>query len=164
MSGPDDVEEPGELDNLDELDDEILARLAGLHDRLDGPPADFDDRMVFAVAAAGLGTELARLEEQDLAAARTSDEATLTMSFEAASLTILLTITDVADDRVRIDGWLAPGGAHAVQLRSGAGAADRTTVADDSGRFVIDRVRRGLSQVVVRPEGGRLVVTPTFEL
>jgi len=161
------VNEPGEFDEageLDELDGEILARLAGLHERLDGPPVDFDERMVFAVAAAGLGAELARLEEQDLAAARTSDEATRTMSFEAPSLTILVTVTDVVDDRVRIDGWLAPGAAHAVLLRSGEGAADRSTVADDTGRFVIDRVRRGLTQVVVRPEGGRSVVTPTFEL
>jgi hypothetical protein len=161
------VNEPGEFDEageLDELDGEILARLAGLHERLDGPPGDFDERMVFAVAAAGLGAELARLEEQDLAAARTSDEATRTMSFEAPSLTILLTVTDVVDDRVRIDGWLAPGAAHAVLLRSGEGAPDRSTVADDTGRFVIDRVRRGLTQVVVRPDGGRSVVTPTFEL
>ena len=161
------MNEPGEFDEageLDELDGEILARLAGLHERLDGPPVDFDERMVFAVAAAGLGAELARLEEQDLAAARTSDEATRTMSFEAPSLTILVTVTDVVDDRVRIDGWLAPGAAHAVLLRSGEGAADRSTVADDTGRFVIDRVRRGLTQVVVRPEGGRSVVTPTFEL
>jgi len=164
MNGPDEREEAGELDDLDELDGEILDRIAGLHDRLDGPPDDFDERMVFAVAAAGLGAELARLEEQDLAAARTSDESARTMSFEASSLTILLTVTDVADDRVRIDGWLAPGGAHAVQLRSGEGVADRGTVADDAGRFVIDRVRRGLTQVVVRPEGGPTVVTPTFEL
>jgi hypothetical protein len=162
----DDLEVAGELDSIDELDVEILDRIAGLHGRLDGPPDGFDEEMVFAVAAAELGAELARLEEQELVAARSSDERTLTMSFEASSLTILLTVTDVADDRVRIDGWLAPGAHQDVQLRSrrAGGAADRRTVADDAGRFVIDRVRRGLTQVVVRPGGGPLIVTPTFEL
>lgn len=161
---PDDVEEAGELDNLDELDVEILDRIAGLHGRLDGPPDDFDDEMVFAVAAAELGAELARLEEQELVTARGSDERAQTMSFAATSLTILLTITDVAGNRVRVDGWLAPGAGHDVQLRSRGGAADRRTVADSAGRFVIDRVRRGLTQVVVRLGGGSLIVTPTFEL
>lgn len=164
MNGPGEPFEANEAGELDELDGEILARLARLHERIDGPPDDFDQRMVFAVAAAGLGAELARLEEQDLAAARTNDESARTMSFQASSLTILLTVTDVVDNRVRIDGWLAPGAAHAVLLRSGAGAADRNIVADDSGRFVLDRVLRGLTQLVVRPEGGPSVVTPTFEL
>lgn len=161
VNGPGDFDEAEELD---ELDGEILARLAGLHDQLDGPPDDFDQRMVFAVAAAGLGTELARLQEQDLAAARSHDESARTMSFEAASLSILLTVTDVADDRVRIDGWLAPGSTHAVLLRSAEGAADRNTFADDTGRFVLQRVRRGLTQLVIRPEDGRSIVTTTFEL
>lgn len=163
-SDPDDVEVAGELDAIDELDVEILDRIAGLHDRLDGPPDDFDEEMVFAVAASELGAELARLEEQELVAARGSDERTQTMSFVASSLTILLTFTDVAGGRVRIDGWLAPGAGHNVQLRSREGAADRRTVADSAGRFVIDRVRRGLTQVVVRLGGGSLIVTPTFEL
>lgn len=161
---PDDLEAAGERDAIDELDVEILDRIAGLHRRLDGPPDDFDEEMVFAVAAAELGAELARLEEQELVAARGGDERTQAMSFEASSLTILLTITDVDDDRVRIDGWLAPGAPHAVQLRTREGAADRRTVADGAGRFVIDRVRRGLTQVVVRPDGGRSIVTPAFEL
>ena len=161
---PDDLEATGERDGIDELDVEILDRIAGLHGRLDGPPDGFDEEMVFAVAAAELGAELARLEEQELVAARGSDERTQTMSFEASSLTILLTVTDVAGNRVRIDGWLAPGAGHDVQLRSREGDADRRTVADDAGRFVIDRVRRGLTQVVVRLGGGSLIVTPTFEL
>jgi len=161
VNGPDELDEAGELD---ELDSEILARLARLHDRLDGPPDDFDEQMAFAVAAAGLGAELARLEEQDLAAARTNDESARTMSFEASSLTILLTVTTVVDDRVRIDGWLAPAAAHAVLLRSAEGAADRNTFADDAGRFVLDGVRRGRTQLVVRTEGGRSIVTPTFAL
>ena len=161
---PDDIEAAGELEGIDELDVEILDRIAGLHDRIDGPPEDFDEEMVFAVAAAELGAELARLEEQELVTARGSDERTHTMSFAATSLTILLTITDVAGNRVRIDGWLAPGAGHDVQLRSRGGAADRRTVADSAGRFVVDRVRRGLTQVVVRLGGGSLIVTPTFEL
>lgn len=162
---PDDVEVAGEREGIDELDVEILDRIAGLHGHLDGPPDDFDDEMVFAVAAAELGAELARLEEQELVAARGSDERIQAMSFVASSLTILLTITNLGGERVRIDGWLAPGARHDVQLRSRrASAADRRTVADEAGRFVIDRVRRGLMQVVIRPTGGRSVVTPTFEL
>jgi hypothetical protein len=161
---PDDFEMAGEREGIDELDVEILDRIAGLHSRIDGPPDDFDEEMVFAVAAAELGAELARLEEQELVAARGSDERAQTMSFAASSLTILLTVTDVAGGRVRVDGWLAPGAGHNVQLRSRGGAADRRTVADNAGRFVIDRVRRGLTQVVVRLGSGSLIVTPTFEL
>jgi hypothetical protein len=162
---PDDVEVAGERDAIDELDVEILDRISGLHGRLDGPPDDFDEEMVFAIAAAELGAELARLVEQELVAARGSDERIRAMSFVASSLTILLTLTKIAGDRVRIDGWLAPGARHDVQLRSRReGATDRRTAADDAGRFVIDRVRRGLTQVVVRLGDGRLIVTPTFEL
>ena len=162
---PDDLEVAGEREGIDELDIEILDRIAGLHGQLDGPPDDFDDEIVFAVAAAELGAELARLEEQELVAVRGGAESIQAMSFVASSLTILLTITNLGGERVRIDGWLAPGAPYDVQLRSRrASATDRRTVADEAGRFVIDRVRRGLLQVVIRPRGGRSVVTPTFEL
>ena len=169
MTGPadrrnrDDVPMPDESAGLDDLDQEILDRIRGVHSLLDGPPPGFDERMVFALAARGLDTELARLEEDAPAAARGAEEIARTLSFEASSLSILLTIGDLPDDRVRIDGWLAPVGPMPVELRV-SGAADRRTVADDGGRFVFDGLHHGLVQIVARPLDGPSVVTPAFEL
>ena len=123
----------------------------------------FTDLMVFAVAAHGLEVELARLEEGALAA-RAGEEATRSMTFEADSLSILLRVVDAGEDRVRLDGWLAPAVRAVVELRRPGGGADRGSTGDD-GRFVLDGVRRGAGP------GGRAagsgagrVVTPTVEL
>ncbi len=164
-SGPDD-DAMAEADGmLDALDADVLDRLDALHDLVDGPPPGFTDLMVFAVAAHGLEVELARLEEEVAApAARAGEEATRSMTFEADSLSILLRVVDAGEDRVRLDGWLAPTVHAVVELRRPDGTHDRVESGDD-GRFVLDGVRRGLVQVVVRRESvTAAVVTPTVEL
>lgn len=167
-SGPDGVDGtsgpvPGD-GALDDLDAVILDRLDALHDRLDGPPAGFTDLMVFAVAAHGLELELARLEEGALAA-RADEEVTRSLTFEADSLSVLVRVADTGDDRVRLDGWLAPAVAAVVELRRPGGGPDRTLDADAEGRFVVEGLARGPLQLVVRrgPDAAP-VVTPTFEL
>ena len=76
----------------------------------------------------------------------------------------MVTITPTAADRVRIDGWVAPGGGVVVELR--IVDETRTTTADPDGRFVFDDVPRGLAQFTLRaPNGARPpVVTPSIEL
>src|SRR4051812_38754183 len=89
-----------------------------------------------------------------------------TVTFDCEALPIMLSITPGAPDRIRLDGWLAPGGRHAVELRTSAGP--RATTADHEGRFVLDDVAHGLAQLVVRPQFGRVggapapVVTPAI--
>lgn len=172
MTPPRESDPGGPDEELDAFDQEILTRLGRLHERLDGPPADFDATVIFALSAAAFGAEVARLEDLGAALARSNDEIARTMSFEAPSLTILLTVTDVTHERFRIDGWLAPAGPHPVRLRSADGRADLRTVADAAGRFVFDGVRAGLLQMVVRPgsdsAGARTepptILTPAFRL
>ena len=149
---------------LDDLDARILDRLDALHEQLDGPPPGFSDLMVFAVASHGFDLELARLEQGALTS-RADEEMTRSLTFEADSLSVLVRVTDAGDDRVRLDGWLAPAGPAVVELRHPGSAADRRLSAGDDGRFVVEGLRRGLVQLVVRRGSGEsAVVTPTFEL
>jgi len=155
---------PDGTGRFDDLDAEILERLDAMHDELDGPPAGFADLMVFAVAAHGLEVELARLEEGALAA-RADEELTRSLTFEAESLSVLVRIADAGDDRVRLDGWIAPAQRAEVGLRSPGPGSDREVHTDEDGRFVVDGLPRGRPvQLVVRrgPEAVP-VVTPTFE-
>ncbi len=149
---------------LDAVDDGVLRRLGGLLGALDGPPEGFTERMRFAVAARGLADELARLTEAAPVSARGQDRPARTWTFEAASLTILVTAEPTRDGTTRVDGWLAPAGQRTVRLRQADGAVQET-VADELGRFGYPGVPRGLVQVVVvGSDEGAGVVTPTFEL
>ena len=166
-SGPDGtgpVDGAGSLDDLDALDAEILERVDALHDELDGPPPGFTDLVVFAVAAHGLNVELARLEEGALAA-RADEELARTLTFEADSLSVLVRIADAGDDRVRLDGWIAPAQRAQVGLRTPGAGADREVRTDDDGRFVVDGLPRGRPVQIVVRRGPDVVpvVTPTFE-
>ena len=163
-SGPDGTGPVDGTEALDALDAEILERLDALHDDLDGPPPGFTDLMVFAVAAHGLEVELARLEEGALAA-RADEELTRSLTFEADTLSVLVRIADAGDDRVRLDGWIAPAQRAEVGLRTPGAGADREVRTDDDGRFVVDGLSRGRPvQIVVRRGPDAVpVVTPTFE-
>jgi hypothetical protein len=153
---------------LDDVDAQILDRLGALHDGVDGPPPGFTDLMVFAVAAHGLDVELARLEEGIAAAARSGEEVARSLTFEASSVSILLRVAEADGDRVRLDGWLAPAEAAVravVEVRTPGGDGDRSVEPDEDGRFVVDGLRHGFVQVVVRRGPDEpAVVTPTFEL
>jgi len=149
---------------LDADDEGVLRRLGELLDGADGPPEGFTERMRFAVAARGLADELAQLTEPAAVAARGQDRPAQTWTFEAASLTILVTAEPTRDGRTRVDGWLAPAAARIVRLR-GADGGVRETMTDELGRFGYPGVPRGLVQVVVvATDDGAGVVTPTFEL
>jgi hypothetical protein len=153
---------------LDDEDQAVMARVAALHALLDPPPADLDERVRFAVALEDVEMEVARLGADLLVGSGArSSERTRTITFDAASRTVMVTVADRPDNLVRIDGWLAPGEALPVELRLPEPAAAQLTTADDDGRFVFDAVPHGLAQLVVHPggDGGApRVVTPTLVL
>ena len=92
-------------------------------------------------------------------------ESTRTITFTSTAVTIMITVTALAADRVRLDGWVAPGAAVRVEVRTTAGT--HRTVADDDGRFVIADLARGLVQLMIHPAEGAdqpPVVTPSIEI
>jgi hypothetical protein len=137
---------------LDDLDLEILRQIAAVHAIVDPPRPDLDDRVLFAIDLEDLDAEVARQSEDLLAGsgARAGDR-TRTITFDADSRTVMITVVERADGLVRIDGWLAPGAALPVRLRTSGGA--RTVTADENGRFVFDAVPHGLAQLLVHPPG-----------
>jgi len=153
---------------IDEIDLEVLDRVARVHLLADPPPADLDERVRFAIALDTLDVEVARLSEERLvgSGARGS-ERTRTITFDCESRTVMVAIVDRADGLVRIDGWLAPPAALRVEVRAAADAESHTATADDTGRFAFDGVAHGLAQIVVHPPaagGGNKVVTPSLVL
>ena len=73
---------------------------------------------MFAIALDGLDAEVARLGEQlAVGSGARGSERTRTITFDADSRTVMITIADRPDGLVRIDGWLAPAAALRVELR-----------------------------------------------
>ncbi|WP_433534439.1 hypothetical protein ACQPZK_19900 [Micromonospora sp. CA-249363] len=162
MTAPDSAGEP-----LDDLDQAILDQLAAVLSRLDPPPSDLDDRVRLVLALDDVDREFARLREEQLVGAVRGTERTRTLTFDAESRTVMITIMDRPDGLVRIDGWLAPGAAVRVELRYPEPEPSQTVESDVSGRFVLDGVPHGLAQVVVHPARGEhapQVVTPALAL
>jgi hypothetical protein len=106
-----------------------------------------------------------QLREELLAGAR-GEERARTVTFTSASLSVMITISAAAD--VRLDGWITSGGGLRVDLL--AEGQDRSTTADDDGRFVFDGIASGLAQLVFQPTAGaqtklaRPVVTPAIQV
>lgn len=162
------LDEPGSDEPIDEIDAAILVGLAGMYRRADPVPAGLVERIQFAMELEDLDAEVCRLrDDSDLypAAAR-GPEQSRTVTFDSSNLTIMITISVVPDDTVRLDGWLAPPAALRVELRTSSGHL--ATDADERGRFVIESVPRGLAQLVVRTssqspaDDDRSVVTPSI--
>jgi hypothetical protein len=152
---------------LDEVDAAILAELGAAYSAADPPPAELDERVRFAVALGGIEAEVARLSEDLLTGSGArAGEQPRTVTFDAPSLTVMLTIVVVPGGRRRLDGWLAPPAPLRVELRTaGSRATTHAATADDTGRFVVEGVPPGLAQLTVRLiEPGRTVVTPAVVL
>lgn len=154
---------------LDSSDTALLAELARIYEQIDPVPEGLVERIGFTLTLADLEIELARLtaDHREPVGAR-GEERARTVTFSSESLTTMVTITPQELGLFRIDGWLAPGAALDVELRTDRGGL-RTT-ADEDGRFEFAEVRRGLVQLVIHPTDGselRLaspVVTPAMEL
>ncbi|MBB5872620.1 hypothetical protein F4553_006054 [Allocatelliglobosispora scoriae] len=160
-----------EPEGFDDLDGRILDGVRDLHDLLDPPPPDLADRVLFAMALANLDAEVARLQEDQLiGSGARGTERTRTISFDAETLTIMVTLVEMPDGLLRIDGWLGPAAPWRVELRlsDAAGAKSSLVVtADEGGRFVFPTVAHGLAQLVVHRDAGEArtdVVTPAVLL
>jgi hypothetical protein len=150
---------------LDDLDQVVMDRLAEVQDALDPMPADLLDRVRFAVDLESLEVEVARFATLQTGVGARDADGVRTMTFEAETRSVMLTLTPTRDGTVRLDGWVAPASGDEVEVR--AVSTTRRTTCDAHGRFVVDGIPHGLVQVVVRPAregGGRSVVTPGFEV
>lgn len=166
MSGSEDLEKVAQQP-IDDADLRVLEQVAHLFETLDPVPAGLVERINFGITLDALHAEIAELQRSaDLTGVRsTGADAAQTVTFTSASLTLMVTITAVSADRARIDGWVAPGGGAAVELRSRDHS--RSTTADADGRFVFDDVERGLVRFLVRPPDGapqQPVLTPAIEV
>jgi len=146
-------------------DAQMFARLRTLWGEIDPVPAGLIDRMVASVAADGLTREYALLTlvEGQLAAVR-GDADALTLQFSDGSTSILLHVTSTANGRRRVDGWVDTAAAEIVLTQ---GEKTRTTVPEETGRFVFDDVPPGLTRVrltTVIGDETRTLATPQFEL
>lgn len=146
-------------------DEALLADLDRIIAMVDPPPPGLVERVQFALELESLDVEVARWERADqLTGVRSSvDQGTIT--FTVSDLTVMINLTRTGRCH-RIDGWLVPAGEHGVEVRV-AGHESRRTVADEGGRFVLDEVQRGTTQIVISVGGAaskRTVVTPAVVL
>ena len=148
--------EPADLSDLadgplDPLDDAILGQIREAFDDVDPPPSDLDERSKFAIRLENVDIEVSRLYEDTMqgAGARAA-ERIRTITFEADSMTIMVTVVDPGTGRLRMEGWLAPAAPLRVELRVSAPDGPAVAVvADQHGRFTFDAVPPGLSQLAV---------------
>lgn len=151
---------------IDEVDVDLMRQTAAIFDALDPVPDGLVDRINFGLTLEALHAEIAELQRSaSLVGVRAeADSAVESITFTSSSLTTMITITPTSGDRVRVDGWIAPGGVVSVELR--ARTETRETSSDEDGRFVFEDVPRGLAQLVLRPAGddSRPVVTPAIDI
>jgi hypothetical protein len=151
---------------LDAHDSVVISQIAQLYRQADPVPGGLVERLQFAITLDALNAELAELQQMDALASRSTEASEVkTLTFTSDSLTTMVTISAAGPDRVRIDGWAAPGGGARVELRQVANTL--VVQADEDGRFVFDEVPHGLTRFVVhvaeatdRPP----VITPAIEL
>jgi hypothetical protein len=152
---------PGQLSPDDQM---LLAEFGLLLEQVDPPPGGLVERVQFAIALEDLDVEVARWERVDeLAGVRGSDQGTIT--FTVSDLTVMINLTKIGKHH-RIDGWLVPAGEYGVEVRVAEHGSSSTT-ADVGGRFVLDDVPCGTTQIVVYIGDvacRRTVVTPTVVL
>ncbi len=152
---------------LDETDLAILAQLRAMHAELDPPPPTLTEQVIFALELVDVDADIARLQDEALigSGARGASRSR-TLTFEAHGISLLVSITELGDDRVRIDGWLVPAGECRVELRQAASVIRRATP-DTAGRFVFDNVRQRLTRLRIHPgsgQAGRTIITPPIRL
>lgn len=153
--------------SIDETDQELLRRLSGLYAETDPVAVGLIERLQFGVTLNALHAEIAELQRMDDLIGARGGEATQvqTVTFTSSNLTTMVTISQLGADRVRIDGWAAPGAGISVELRVAGGV--QHMVGDADGRFVLEDVPRGLAQFVLRAveDSARPpVITPPIEL
>lgn len=146
-------------------DEELLADLDRFLDEMDPPPAGLVERVQFAIDLENLDVEVARWESMDALVGVRSSGDQGTSTFTVSDLTVMINFTKVGQKN-RIDGWLVPAGEYSVEVRVAEHGSSETT-ADEGGRFVLDNVPCGTTQILVHLgdlASRRTVVTPTVVL
>ena len=156
---------------LDDFDFAILDGIRAIFERVDPMPAGLPDRVRFSLAMRGLETELARLvseEDPRLVTARGTEQSR-TVTFDSASLSIIIRIEENKNGSVRIDGWLAPPQPRQIEMQTSAETL--STASDEQGRFAFGAVPKGAARLAVvggaeqeRTGPGPTVVTPALVL
>ena len=151
----------------------LLSRVRRMWERADPAPEHLADHVLFALELENLDTEfeLLRLTERDTAlagarASRGTASDVTHITFSGPSLTVMLAVAH-AGDRRRVDGWIAPAARTRVVVHSAEGEAE--TVADETGRFVLESVPAGMLRLVFHPEpdadgADTPFITPTVEI
>lgn len=151
---------------------DVAEELRRMWERLDPVPVGLADRVAFALevdqlTAADVDLELLRLTDQHVGAgagARGGDDHVRTVTFSGAGTTVVLAIDRTADGH-RVDGWVAPGGRRAVEVRTSAGTSREHS--DPTGRFTLARVPAGHLQLVLSQIGvdeRPVLLTPALTL
>jgi hypothetical protein len=149
-------------------DQTLLAAVREMWAAADPAPTDLADRVLFAIRLDDLEYELMRLQESFSAAGARGHETASTMTFAARSLSVMVTVSEAGPAQRRIDGWIAPGAALRVELRTSRGVQE--TQADADGRFAFAALPTGLTQLMIHPTAGatvslnRSVATPPVQL
>jgi hypothetical protein len=164
---PSDAPADGPIDGADLA---ILDDVRAAFGRADPMPADLPERIKFALLMHNLEEEVARLtaDESLQPLAARGVEQSRTITFDSASLTIMIRIESNANGTVRVDGWLAPPEPRDIEMRTEGPTLQ--TASDEQGRFSFAGIPCGTAQLVVRSAGpasggpGRSVVTPALIL
>ncbi len=151
---------------LDAIDEKILAGIADVLRSADPVPAGLADDVKFALTVQALHAEVAELQRvgAESALARSEYTRTQTLTFSAEALSVMVTLSPIDADEVRVDGWVT-GHDSPVVVEIRAGTRTITAQVDEDGRFTVDPAPRGLVRFVFLPEGDvRPVITPTVEI
>lgn len=151
---------------LDAIDERILSAIADVLRSADPVPAGLADDVKFALTVQALHAEVAELQRvgAETALARSEYTRTQTLTFSAETLSVMVTLSPIDADEVRVDGWVT-GVDSAVTVEIRTDTRTITAEVDDDGRFTIDPAPRGLVRFVFLPEGDiRPVITPTVEI
>jgi len=151
---------------LDDIDRTILDTVAEVFRAADPVPAGLTEDIKFALTVQAMHAEVAELQRvgAETALARSEYTHTQTLTFSAETISVMVTMSPIDADEVRVDGWVT---GHESGVTVEIRTANRTVTAevDDDGRFTIDPAPRGLVRFVFLPEDAdRPVITPTVEI
>jgi hypothetical protein len=148
-------------------DERLLAELSALLELADPMPDDLTVRTRFAMELDDVDFEVATWKRDDELVGVRGAAVPNTITFTVGDLTVMVSLAPAANGN-RFDGWLVPGGPHAVEVRV-QDHETATTNADEGGRFALQDVPKGITQIVVHlvehdGQRARTVVTPSIVL
>lgn len=151
---------------MDDSDSVLLAEIEQLLTHVDPVPSSLVSRVQFMMALEEVTAEVSRMREEfePASAVVRGEETSRTITFDSSALTVMITVRELENGHVRLDGWLSPPAERQIVLRTSVDRLHRA--ADELGRFVFERVPCGLAQLVIQTgtEPESTVVTPAVVL